>query len=398
MYRTTWLSLAALHLLGSLSWQAVLAVPNPAPRSDRELEVLKLDEITGTDLIAATIQRLSRERNRQQLQELVQAGVALAKQKDSPLGYNAAYILFNLCDEIYDAQNGEILYRFLMEKAKLLQSPIRQFELRQVMMGLAMRTRQFQVAERLGKELLEMTTGVEHLESRKPLIALQMVIVYAYLNRLEDAQKIIADLKSIRGLDDHPLILQREAWLLRFMGQYKRAAAIYENILPQVNDNNFADFLRYQLGSLYAEMNEIDKATEQFQILLKKDPDNPSYNNDLGYIWVDHDRNLEQAEKMIRKALEKEPENAAYIDSLAWVYYKKKQFAEAKKLLLQAVSLPDGQHPELYDHLGDVHMALGERDEAIAAWKKAIETASPSYRDQQLKREVERKIQKAQAP
>jgi tetratricopeptide (TPR) repeat protein len=153
--------------------------------------------------------------------------------------------------------------------------------------------------------------------------------------------------------------------------------------------------MRYNLGGLYAEMGDVDKATEYFQALLKKDPENAGYNNDLGYIWVEHDRNLEQAEQMIRKALKKEPENAAYIDSLAWVHFKKKQFAEAKKLLLQAVALPDGQHPELYDHLGDVHLALGEKEAAIAAWKKALELASPSHRDQQLKRQVEQKIRKA---
>ncbi|MCS7014587.1 MAG: tetratricopeptide repeat protein [Gemmatales bacterium] len=397
MYRSGMVTVA-LYLVGLLHGGATAAVAHLAPRNDRELEVLKLDEITGTDQIQAVIERLSRERTRQQLKELVQAAVALAQQKDSPLGYNAAYIVLHLCDEIHDFQSAEVLYRFLMERARLIKSTMREFELRELMMSLAMRTRQFAQAERLGREILEMEASTPEMESRKIFVTLQMIIVYAYLNRLDDANNILAKFKAVRGLDEHPLILQREAWLLRFTGQYGKAADLYQKALAQANNEKVADFIRYQLGSLYAEMNDVDKATEYLQVLLKKEPDNPTYNNDLGYIWVDHDRNLDQAEKMIRKALEKEPENAAYLDSLAWVYYKKKQYAEAKKLLLQAVALPDGQHAELYDHLGDVHLALGEREQAVAAWKKAIELASPSHRDQQLKREAERKIRKVQAP
>jgi len=376
----------------------VLAAPNPQPTDEARLEVLRLGEITGERLLRETVQKLSREAKREQLRRLIQAGVALAKEKDSPLSYNAAYILLQLCDDVYDADSAEVLYRFLMDKARLLKSENRQAELRLTMFSVLVRTRRFAQAEKIAKEFLETPAERPELERRKPVVLLQLIPVYAYLDRLDEARKILSNLKQIPGLDSHPLILEREAWLLRFTGQYKKAAEIYQKVLKEYEDNGDnteADWMRYNLGGLYAEMGDVDKATEYFQVLLKKDPENAGYNNDLGYIWVEHDRNLEQAEQMIRKALKKEPDNAAYIDSLAWVYFKKKQFAEAKKLLLQAVALPDGQHPELYDHLGDVHLALGEKEAAIAAWKKALELASPSHRDQQLKRQVEQKIRKA---
>ncbi len=376
----------------------VFAAPNPQPTDEARLEVLRLGEITGEQLLRETVQKLSREAKRQQLRRLIQAGVELAKEKDSPLSYNAAYILLQLCNDVYDADSAEVLYRFLMDQASLLKSENRQAELRLTMFSVLARTRRFAQAEKIAKEFLETRTKRPDLERRKPFVLLQLIPVYAYQDRLDEARKILDNLRQIPGLDSHPLILEREAWLLRFTGQYKKAEQIYQKILKDCEDNGDnteADWMRYNLGGLYAEMGDVDKATEYLQVLLKKDPENAGYNNDLGYIWVEHDRNLEQAEQMIRKALKKEPENAAYIDSLAWVYFKKKQFAEAKKLLLQAVALPDGQHPELYDHLGDVHSALGEKEAAIAAWKKALELASPSHRDQQLKRQVEQKIRKA---
>ena len=97
--------------------------------------------------------------------------------------------------------------------------------------------------------------------------------------------------------------------------------------------------------------------------------------------------NIEESEKLIRKAIDKDREqrkkiddlpkdedvdNPAYLDSLGWVLFKKKDYKEAKKYLLEATKLKGGEHIEIYDHLADAHMALGEKAEAIKVWKDAL--------------------------
>jgi Tfp pilus assembly protein PilF len=78
---------------------------------------------------------------------------------------------------------------------------------------------------------------------------------------------------------------------------------------------------------------------------------------------------------------------------MGWVLFKKKQYKEAKDYLLQATKDDEvGQHAEIYDHLGDTHQALGEKAEALAAWKKAVELAGKSKREQKRKAAVEKKI------
>ena len=104
--------------------------------------------------------------------------------------------------------------------------------------------------------------------------------------------------------------------------------------------------MKYTLSGVYVDMKQIDKAAEHLETLMKDDPDNPTYLNDLGFIWADHDMKLDESEKLIRKAIEKDRElrkktedltkdededNAAYLDSLGWVLYKKKKYKEAKK-------------------------------------------------------------------
>jgi len=144
------------------------------------------------------------------------------------------------------------------------------------------------------------------------------------------------------------------------------------------------------------------------KLLVKEDPDNASYNNDLGYVWADNDMNLDEAEKLIRKAIvddkkkqaEKKPgakpeeikANAAYLDSLGWVLYKQKKYKDALQPLQEAVQAKEGQSIEIYDHLAEVHMALGEMGAALGAWKKGVEKAGPSKREQERKVEVEKKI------
>ena len=103
--------------------------------------------------------------------------------------------------------------------------------------------------------------------------------------------------------------------------------------------------------------------------MLKDKPDDPTYNNDLGYIWADHDKNLAEAEKLIRKAIEQDrkqreelkaggelkPEgdkdNPAFLDSLGWVLYKQKKYQDAKKQLLEAINCSKRREPGTADLL-----------------------------------------------
>src|SRR5205823_2953410 len=93
---------------------------------------------------------------------------------------------------------------------------------------------------------------------------------------------------------------------------------------------------------------------------------------------------------------DEDKDSSAYLDSLGWVLFKKKKYKEAKEPLLKAIEDKEGQHIEILDHLGDVHMALGEKDEAVKAWKKGIEVAGETKREQEKKAQVEKKLKAAQ--
>ncbi len=78
--------------------------------------------------------------------------------------------------------------------------------------------------------------------------------------------------------------------------------------------------------------------------------------------------------------------------------FKQKKYAEALVPLKEAAADDDdGSHLEIWDHLADCHMALGQKKEAIAAWEKALKYEDLSKRDGERRRKVSEKLKKARA-
>ncbi len=152
---------------------------------------------------------------------------------------------------------------------------------------------------------------------------------------------------------------------------------------------------RYLLAGLYSEMGDEAAAERELERILALRPDHAPSNNDLGYLWADHGKNLKRAEAMIRRALEADPKRPAYLDSLGWVLYKQGRFQEALGPLQEAIRLAPDLDPVLWDHLGDSYWRLGRPEEAEKAWKRAAEAlqklSKPAERDrlQTVRRKLE---------
>jgi tetratricopeptide (TPR) repeat protein len=189
-------------------------------------------------------------------------------------------------------------------------------------------------------------------------------------------------------------------------GRYDKAIEVYEGILKEFgSDAETAQRARYALSNVYYHMGDQAKAEKALEEILEHDPDDAAANNDLGYFWADQGRNLEQAEKMIRKALERysverrpwQPEkNAAYLDSMGWVLFKVGRYEEARKYLEEAVAEKEGSEDgTIVDHLGDVYLRLKDPVKAKELWlraKQILESADPLRREEQKIKEIDEKL------
>jgi len=416
----------------------IVALPLRAGEDELRRRVLELNKITGNDVMRGEIAILIKDAK---AKELIQTALTLAKENKNSLAYNAALVFARVADNLKDPKSSEAFYRICTQQAVKLRSTQKLEQSYGNLIMLLFENKQYAESEKVCRELIELRTDdgkdredlvgetikktgeFDYFRDDKfePAAKLRSGVYRLLIQSVAKQGKFKEALKMVDKLiveHNHWLERALKGWVQREAGQYADAAKTYEDALTRVRkDKNLEpedrDFYRdnysYILSNLYLEEDQLDKATEHLQALLARHPDDPGYNNDLGYIWADHNVKLPEAEKLIVKALEMDrqrrkslpditPEenhdNGAYLDSLGWVYFKQKKYKEAKEMLQKAVEDKKSQHIEIYDHLGDVLLTLGEREAAVEAWRKGLELAGDTRRERQRKAAVEKKLQK----
>jgi len=200
-------------------------------------------------------------------------------------------------------------------------------------------------------------------------LSLALIFVYSYGQRDEDLEiEYEAFLKKAH--DKKPKDIGISEYLAQFYFYKKRpqeAIDVYEKILE--GNPDYVEAL-FWLGYLYEERGQRSKALETWERGADLDSSFAPILNCLGYTYAEEGIKLDLAEEMVKKALEEEPENGAYLDSLGWVYYKKGDIEKAKEYVLKAISLI--KDPDVYEHLGDIYIGLGDQEEGIRYYQEGL--------------------------
>ena len=191
----------------------------------------------------------------------------------------------------------------------------------------------------------------------------------------ERAVKMLAEAR--RRFPGAPEIVYYLAIAQREAKQTQQAVATFEEALHEAEadeDNEIANAKFYfNYGATAEQAGLYEKAADLLRKSIALDPANAAeaYNY-LGYMWADHNMQLEEAEQMIRRALEMEPNNASYLDSLGWVEFRKGKFDQALADLLRAAKNMDREDPVVLEHIGDTYLKLDRTQNALQSWQKAL--------------------------
>jgi tetratricopeptide (TPR) repeat protein len=420
----------------------LIITANLAPAGEDALkkELATLNRVTGDDPMRGAMKALVD--NPKHAKALIAYALPAAKKKE--LSYSAALVLGLTAADQKDMKSFEAFLRVCMERAAKLQSYEKLKEAYGLVIELYFEEKMYADCSRVCRELLELNTddgkervvvptvadrsgnvdfgeprdGFDTAERLRPEVREIYIKSVAKQGKYDQAIKMVDDL--LKKNDDW-IERQLKGWVFQEAGKLDDAAKVYEDVIREVDKDTrfsqkqkdtFIERFRYDLSTVYIDLKKIDRATEHLEYLLKKRPENPGFYNDLGYVWADNGMKLDEAEKLIRKAIDLDRErrkkspkfdpktdqdSGAYLDSLGWVLFKQKKAKEAKDWLLKAIEDKKAQHLEIYDHLGDVHMALGERDLAIQAWEKGLKFSTDHRRDQERKSVVEKKLAKAKS-
>ncbi len=408
-----WTLLALAFLLGLGLFTTAVARDNDDEKLKEKAKAL--NKITGDEPEANKVQELIKDPAG--TKKLLAVASAMAKDKKDIFNINATMILAKAAYGVREYDIAEQFYRQNIEQATKVSSSRRIAESYAGLISLLYNSKKFAETEKACLAYLEQEPD-ETITRLRPIVERQMILAVAKQGDLDRAFKMVDT--RLKDAKKKWLVLQFKARLQREVGKYDDSIKTYDEVSETVKKDDdltkgeqeeILDDVQYALTGVYIEKKDVKKAAEILQKLLEKDADNPTYNNDLGFIWADHDMNLEESEKLIRKAIdedrkqrkkkanvtpEEDKDNAAYLDSLGWVLFKLKKYKEAKPYLEDAVKDEEGQHIEIYDHLGEVLLALGDKKGAVEAWKKGIAAAGPTMREQERIPELEKKVKEMQ--
>lgn len=382
-------------------------------------QLLKLNSVTGDDAVKDKLVALAKDKEK--AKKLVAEAGRMAKEakgKENPFKFNGALIVARLAHFTKQYDVAESFYENLVENATKLKSGEKMVNAYEGLIELYVDEKKYALAAEAAEKFVDLI-GPDEVDQAKPFILERLAQIKAKQEKFDEALRLAELL--IEADKGGWYFLQTKGWILREQGKLPAAIEAYTESLDKLDANEkmkaeqkdrFKDRTRYILTGLYVDNKEIDKAAKLLETLIKRHPDNATYKNDLGFIWCDHDMNLPEAEKLIKEAIDldkKEKEklkkegkidevkpNAAYLDSLGWVLFKQKKYKEALPYLKEAAADDeDGSHLEIWDHLADCYMAMGDKKEAVAAWEKGLKYEDLSKRDVERRRKVSEKLRDA---
>ncbi len=152
---------------------------------------------------------------------------------------------------------------------------------------------------------------------------------------------------------------------------FQKSIDIYKEIL-EADQKKIK--VHYGIAMVYDARGDFNLAEQHLREYIRLDPDEPNVHNFLGYTFLQHDVNLEEAVALIKKAVAMQPQNGAFRDSLGWAYFKQGNLDEAIGELEKAAELiPDDS--DIREHLGEAYLKKGGEfvEKAVLEWEKALE-------------------------
>ena len=199
----------------------------------------------------------------------------------------------------------------------------------------------------------------------------RVIEIENHLNRPDSVQRY-ADL-ALKAFPHNTELLHMRGALALQGKKYDKAISFYNEALRHADNDTLRSSLWGAIGDVEHHRKEKKRSYKAYEKALRYFADNAMALNNYAYFLSLDNSNLERALTMATRANEISKNNATFLDTKAWVLYKLGRYAEAKKVMQQALSLDSSSSHEYALHYGDILHALGEEFMAKTYWRKALE-------------------------
>lgn len=152
---------------------------------------------------------------------------------------------------------------------------------------------------------------------------------------------------------------------------YPDAIASLEQAKKLSSSNpKLAGELSGMLGDAYNATKAYDKSDKAYEDALAINPNNDAVLNNYSYYLALRKTSLDKAEKMSALLIKNNPDNPTFLDTHAWVLYSRQKYKEARKVMERALSTGNATATH-FEHYGDILFQLGDITGAVQQWEKA---------------------------
>ena len=207
---------------------------------------------------------------------------------------------------------------------------------------------------------------------------LQLIGLYLYQEKYPEVIEV--GKRAIQYVPDQKDIYMYVAVASTQTKSYAEALDMLETGLTYVDerDNETKSFFYGQMGDVYHSSGDREKAYAMYDKALSYNASNIAVLNNYSYFLATEGRDLDKAERMSAQTVKAEPDNATYLDTYAWIFFKKGDYSLTRLYMKNALDKSPEASAELFEHYGDILYMLGEVDEAVEYWQKALDAGSES--------------------
>ena len=225
------------------------------------------------------------------------------------------------------------------------------------------------------KQIAGATDFLQHeLQTRPndPLLYHELGQVYLLLGKRNEAISALQKALSVAPGNLESTVLLAETYI---EAKQPEPAVQLVSALMQKHSQDSDAMLRAAM--LWEKLEHWDDAQKAYQRAIQLDSGNAIAKNNLAWLLVSRDGNVDVALSLAQQAKEKLVDNVQVTSTLGWIYYKKQVYKTALEYLQQCVA-KDQKNATFQYQLGMVQWKLGNQDEARRALLNAMTLAPAS--------------------
>jgi len=199
----------------------------------------------------------------------------------------------------------------------------------------------------------------------------QLMGAYEFVN--EDAQKLIELFPS------YALGYYHKAFANMQLKKYNEVISAVQSGVEYAEESNLKSQFYAMMGDAAHYSDRYKLSDSAYEKSLEEDPSNAyALNNYAYYLSLRNDK-LDLADSLSKRSMILDPENASYFDTYGWILYQKKDYENALMYIEKSLEKAPN-NAEVLEHLGDVNIKLGKKEDAKKAWQKAKDLGATSDR------------------